>query len=345
MNRPAFTILALAGLLIAFQLPVRGVRALPAALQGPALSTPGPTPTPTPDSSQTAPPSPTVVVPLVDLSVSNSAAPSASPTASPSAAPVPVETPSPSPSPSRNRRRNVKPEPTETPAPTAEPTLAPEALPTASPEPTAAPRRTPVRPAERPLETNPPDQGDGFQTPIPTQPPTPRPIAPVQPSIPDSLDDPNVQSILSRPIPQLSQFGWMTGTWGAHVFEDHGEGSQRDLGKNTYVFATTMKGRWIFGGDGHGSDYFYITYDPFSRHWALTRMNGNPAYGIWISYAGWHQNRIQFDSTYSWVNGRQYHRRLTLIHTDARQFSLFDEEQLPSGAWLADQTIQFTKQQ
>jgi len=188
------------------------------------------------------------------------------------------------------------------------------------------------------------DATDITSTAIPTQPPTPRPLAPLQPSIPDSLDDQNVEGILARPIAQLSQFAWMNGTWSAHTFEYHGQGAQRDLGKNTYVFATTMKNRWIFGGDGKGTDYFYITYDPFARQWSLVRINPNPAYGIWLSKTGWRMNRITFDSTYSWVNGRQYRRRVTIIRTGAKSFSIYDEEELPSGGWLADQTVELNKQ-
>jgi hypothetical protein len=159
------------------------------------------------------------------------------------------------------------------------------------------------------------------------------------------MGDPNVRDIIARPIPQLSQFGWMTGTWRAHNVEQLGDGRQRDLGGNTYVFDLTMHGRWIFGGDGKASDYFYLTYDPFARHWVLLRVGPNPVYGIWVSSDGWHLNQIAFTSNYSYANGRQYRRRITFIHKDARTFGIYDEEQLPSGAWTADEAVELTKLQ
>jgi hypothetical protein len=159
------------------------------------------------------------------------------------------------------------------------------------------------------------------------------------------MSDPNVKGIIARPIPQMSQFGWMTGTWRAHNVEELSDGRSVDLGMNTYVFAETMKGRWIFGGDGKATDYFYVSFDPFAQHWVFVRLGPNPAYGIWVSSAGWHLNTIQFTSNYSYVNGRQYRRRTTFIRKDARTFGIYDEEELPNGAWTADDAVELTKQQ
>lgn len=233
------------------------------------------------------------------------------------------------------------------PTPTDTPSPAPTNTP--SPTPSPAPRGRRAKEAATATPTPPPSPAaseipDGT-TPIPTQPPTPRPIAPNQPTVPDSMDDPNVKGILARPIPQLSQVGWMIGTWRAHNVEQTGDGRSVDLGINTYVFAATMKNRWIFGGDGNATDYFYITFDPFARRWVFVRVNANPAYGIWVSASGWHLNTIQFTSNYSYVNGRQYRRRTTIIRKDARTFGIYDEEQLANGAWTADDAVELTKQQ
>lgn len=211
--------------------------------------------------------------------------------------------------------------------------------PGASPTPAAeATSKATATPAPTPTPT-------ALTTPIPTQKPTPRPVAPFQPTVPQSLEDPNVQAILHRSIRQLSSFGWLNGTWRAHNVEELGNGRQKDLGANTYVFAQTMKGRWIFGADGKASDYFYLTYDPFAQHWTLVRMNSNPSYGIWISDSGWHGNSIDFTSSYSYANGRQYRRRITIIHKDARTFGIYDEEQLSDGSWTGDDAVEFTKQE
>jgi len=236
--------------------------------------------------------------------------------------------PGPTPTPTPRRRGRGKPSPTPSPTPLVGPP---------APTPTPSPTPSPVPTAVPPVTAQP--------TVIPTARPTPRPVAPFQPSIPQSLEDPNVQSILHRQIAQLSQLSWMTGTWRAHNVEELGDGRQHDLGLNTYVFAPIMKGRWMFGGDGKGTDFFYITYDPFAQRWTLVRLNETPAYGIWISDRGWRGNSISFTTTYSYAVGRQYARRLTIIHKDARTWGIYDEEQLSDGSWTGDDAVELTKQQ
>jgi hypothetical protein len=159
------------------------------------------------------------------------------------------------------------------------------------------------------------------------------------------MGDPGVRSILERPIRELSSFGWMSGTWRAHNTEQLPDGKTHDLGLNTYVFAPTMKNRWIFGADGKAADEFYITFDPFAGRYVLVRLEKNPSYGIWISALGWRGNQIVFTSTFSYANGRQYHRRITIIHKDARTFGIYDEEELPDGSWTADDAVELTREQ
>ncbi len=159
------------------------------------------------------------------------------------------------------------------------------------------------------------------------------------------MSDPNVINIIARPIRELSHFGWMSGTWRAHNVEELPDGKRRDLGINTYIFAFTMKGRWLFGADGKAQDEFYITYDPFANRYVLLRIEGDPSYGIWVSESGWRGNAIVFTSNFSYANGRQYRRRITIIHKDARTFGIYDEEELPDGSWTADDAVELTKQQ
>jgi hypothetical protein len=231
-------------------------------------------------------------------------------------------TPSPTPSPTLPARRNGRARPTATPSAT------PFATETPAPEP---------EPATTAFATTAPSAV------VPTFRPTTRPLVVHQPTVPQALDDPDVQAMLRRSIPLLSSFNWMTGTWHAHNFENVGDGQQRDLGTNTYVFAQTMKGRWIFGADGKASDYFYITYDPFAEHWALVRMNVDPSYGIWISERGWRGNSIEFTSTYAYALGRPYQRRTTIVRKGPKAFGMYDEEQLPDGSWTSDDSVELTK--
>jgi hypothetical protein len=239
-----------------------------------------------------------------------------------------TSTPSPSPSPTPATHKNGRSKATAAPGdvlatetPTPEP-VATEATAAAiiTPSPLPVPLSTP-RPLNRPL-----------------------PLILRQPTIPQSLEDPDVSGVLHRSISLLSTFNWMMGTWNAHNVEEMGDGRQRDLGTNTYVFAQTMKGRWIFGADGKATDYFYISYDPFAEHWILVRMNSNPSYGLWISERGWHGNTIEFTSTYAYALGRPYQRRTTLVRKDAKSFGIYDEEQLPDGSWTSDDSVELTKQ-
>lgn len=157
--------------------------------------------------------------------------------------------------------------------------------------------------------------------------------------------DPDVRRTLAAGLPQLKRFDWMLGTWSARNVEELPSGTSRDLGLNTYVFAYTMKKHWFFGADGKARDEFYITYDPFVDRFILIRLEGNPTYGIWTSPDGWHGNRIVFSGVFTVAVGRLYQRRLTIIHKDARNFGIYDEEQLPNGTWSADDAVELTKQE
>jgi hypothetical protein len=181
-------------------------------------------------------------------------------------------------------------------------------------------------------------------TPIPTQPPTPRPLAPNQPTVPQSMHDPNVIAITARPIRELSQIGWMQGVWNVTGIVNTLEGTTIPIKPTTYVFSPIMKGRWMFGADGGAKDYIYLTFDPFARHWVALRFGENPAYGMWESQRGWVGNRIDFVTNFSFVNGRQYRRRLTIIHKDARTFGLYELEETSDGSYIPDDAYEFTKQ-
>lgn len=234
---------------------------------------------------------------------------------SPSASPTP--TPSPTPA-ARGVRRPLR-RPRVTPAPPATPTSAPQ--PTAEP---ATPAPTPVAP---------------LVTPAPPRPQT----QPQEPTIPQALADPRVRESLSRPIGELARFAWMAGTWNARDIVQLPGGRTRDLGLNTYVFAETMKGRWLFGADGKAKDELYITYDALAGQYVLVRIEADPSYGVWVSRSGWTGNQIAFTSSGAYADGRLYRRRVTIVRRDARSFSIYDDEQLPNGVWLPDDEIELTK--
>ena len=218
------------------------------------------------------------------------------------------------------KQHPAHPKPTPSPSPSPSPSTSPSPTPTETPSPVPS-----ITPAAYPHVTRAPS---GEQ----------------QPTIPQSLTDPRVLSIVAHPIAELSRFAWIAGTWRAHNVMELPGGRSRDLGLNTYVFAQTMKGRWIFGADGKAQDELYLTFDPFSKRYVLLRLEGNPSYGLWVSDTGWQGNKIVFVSAAAFANGRGYRRRLTIIRKDASTFAIYDEEQLANGAWTADDAVELTKQ-
>jgi len=248
--------------------------------------------------------------------------PAKGPSPTPSPAPSPTPSPSPSPAPRATPRPPVV-TPTPGPIPTA--TRAPQKIRT-------VPSATPA-----PLPTRPPSTPVPIATPAPLRlaTPAPHPSGALQPSgglpptILQSAKDPEVQRILRDPIDKLAQFSWLVGTW-----------RTRD---DTYIFAFTMKNRWIFGADGKANNYLYLTYDPFAHHFVLNRLENNPSYGIWTA-DGWQGDKMVFLSDAAYADGHPYHRRLTILRETARTFSIHDEEQLPDGSWTSDGTIELTKE-
>jgi hypothetical protein len=158
------------------------------------------------------------------------------------------------------------------------------------------------------------------------------------------MHDPNVIEITSRPIRELSQIGWMQGVWNATGVSNTLEGTTIPIKPTSYVFSFTMKDRWMFGADGSAKDYIYLTFDPFAHRWVVLRFGSNPAYGMWQSEKGWVGNRIDFVTNFSYVDGRQYRRRLTIIHKDARTFGIYELEESPDGSYIPDDAYEFKKQ-
>jgi hypothetical protein len=158
--------------------------------------------------------------------------------------------------------------------------------------------------------------------------PTAAPALPAR-TIRQALLDPDAVRAARQPIRQLASFGWLAGTW-------HGK-------DDTYVFAFTMKGRWLFGADGKSNDFLYISYDPLDDVYVLERVEGSPAYGLWTSPGGWQGGRIVFTSEVAYVAGRPYHRRLTIERHGPNAFNLKEEEQLESGEWALDGSVELTK--
>lgn len=163
-------------------------------------------------------------------------------------------------------------------------------------------------------------------------------------TVPESTADQRVSKMVAAPISELVLFDWLKGTWRSHTLEQLPTGGSRDLGTNTYVFAPVLDGRWIFGASGRSDDEFYITYDPFARRYVALRIQGDPSYGLWVSYDGWRGDKIVFVSNDSTVFGRPYVRRMTIEHPSARTFDILDEEQRPDGSWSTDDVLEMTKQ-
>jgi len=285
--------------------------ALPATAS-PAAETTAPEPSPTPTDATT---------PVVDATTppANATTPpegaTTTPVPVPSLTPTPLATTAPA-------RKGGKPTATPTPTPTPIPTPTPTETPSATPTPTNTPVPSPSA------------------TPLPEI----RPFVAGHRTVPESMNDPRVTNMASGPISELVLFDWLKGTWRSHTLAQLPTGGSRDLGLNTYVFAPVLDGRWIFGASGHSDDEFYITYDVFARRYVALRIQGDPSYGLWVSYDGWRGDKIVFVSNDSTVFGRPYVRRMTIEHPSARAFNIIDEEQRPDGTWSTDDVLEMNKQ-
>ena len=274
---------------------------------------------------------------VIALELAAAAGGNVSAQSAPVPSPAPTDTPvvsTPTPSPSATA--------TPPPAAATAPTILVTPVPVVTPSPQAS--ATPAPPP--PAIASPAPAAPVTPSPIasPSALPVPRPFATGRRTVPDSMNDPRVPDMIAHPIPELVLFDWLKGTWRSHTIVNLPAGAARDLGTNTYVFAYVLKNRWIFGATGRADDEFYITYDPFARRYALLRIEGDPSYGMWVSYEGWHGNRIVFASNVSSKIGRPYVRRITFDRKDVRTFDILTEEQTDDGSWITDDAIELTKQ-
>lgn len=229
-------------------------------------------------------------------------------------------------------------QPSTAPSATPAPSPVPSASPSAQPSPAARPLPTPTpAPAAAPSDS-PASPPPATPSAHPTFPPTPQP-----PTLIAALADPETRPLLGGPIRQLAHIRWMAGTWRARDIRSHVNGKQT-AGANTYIFAYTMKGRWIFGADGTLTDFIYLTYDPLGERWVLLQLEKYPSYGIWTSAEGWQHGRIVFEGEPASALGRAFRRRFTIIHRDLTHMAIVAEEQRPDGSWITDERIELAKQ-
>jgi hypothetical protein len=207
---------------------------------------------------------------------------------------------------------------------------------------TPVPLRTPT-PSPEPLGSAPPALAPVSAPSI--SPPSANP-ATAGPFVPLSAraDDSVVAGARSAPIVQLRQAAWMSGTWDARV-RVAGAARQSPAGESSYVIDMTMKGRWIFGAEGKGRDFFFLGYDPLASHWVLLQLDGSPGYALLVAPLGWQNGHISFFGDASYSDGLQYRKRATISRVSARQFILSDEQVAPDGSYLPIDRYDFTKVQ
>ncbi|MFY9781458.1 MAG: hypothetical protein WAJ85_13225 [Candidatus Baltobacteraceae bacterium] len=136
----------------------------------------------------------------------------------------------------------------------------------------------------------------------------------------------------------------MSGTWDTRL---HVAGAARQPNPNesSYVIDMTMKGRWIFGAEGKGRDFFFLGYDPLAGHWTMLQLDGSPGYALLVSPLGWQNGHISFYGDAAYTSGVQYRKRATISRLNARQFTLSDEQVAPDGSYLPLDRYDFTKVQ
>jgi chorismate-pyruvate lyase len=240
------------------------------------------------------------------------------------------------PSPSAAAAASAAPAPSTTTSPLASPAARLESTPKPTPAAVASAASSP--PA---VATSAPSSAPS------TAAPSPKPTAALRitdpPSLLATLADPETRPLLGGPIRQLTQIGWMQGTWNARDIRYRVSGKPA-IAANTFVFAYTMKGRWIFGTDGTLTDFIYLSYDPLGERWVLVQLEKYPSYGLWTSTDGWSGGRISFEGEPSSALGRFFRRRFTLIHRGPGRMAIVAEEQRPSGEWITDERIELSKE-
>lgn len=150
-----------------------------------------------------------------------------------------------------------------------------------------------------------------------------------------------------KPVPQLKEIAYMSGTWRCHVHAFAvGSAPARDFGEKTYVGKFIMHNPlngeqpWLQIEDEDHRDLSFISYDPLAERWVVTGIEWPVTYGAQTGKMEGNKLVVAGKVT---VFGRDYLIRATYTKHSDDAFTIFNEEQLPNGSWLPDDEYDFVR--
>lgn len=147
---------------------------------------------------------------------------------------------------------------------------------------------------------------------------------------------------LRHPIVRLKELDYLLGTWNAHIYTlSQSHAITRDFGHTTYVFARTMRDRWILGTDAKNTEFLYFTFDPPANHWVFADLKGFPSCGIGTATGT--GRKLVFESIVESALGDERRIRTTLTSIDAKHVSLLEEEETPNDSFTPVVEFDFSR--
>ena len=141
---------------------------------------------------------------------------------------------------------------------------------------------------------------------------------------------------LGKPAPELQRMRWMLGQWNveAVVFATPTAPQRTEHGKALITFVND--GTWLQMADAYpagNQDLGFLTYNIVSRRWISVGLDsvGN---AVISTASSWEGNRLVLQAPHVEILGVVTTLRQTLSKQDDDHYSLLNEEQLPSGAWV-----------
>ena len=129
---------------------------------------------------------------------------------------------------------------------------------------------------------------------------------------------------------KMEEYRWLIGEWACEnrVRATPTTPAYTDTYIYTYEYADNDTRITVTGPSGKSRPL--LTFDPFSRRWMMTFVDG--LYGV-LQSEGWDGNRMVFHGHLTML-GVDCELRQTLTRHSADEGRILNEEKLPDGSWL-----------
>lgn len=143
--------------------------------------------------------------------------------------------------------------------------------------------------------------------------------------------NPELASRIGRPAPEMTQLGWMVGTWDV-IAEVEGR-EPRDSDRGTSVVTPVFGGVWLEVRDTYPSgtqDVGYVGYSIAQRQWISLALDslGNANRTV---ADGWRSNGIVFEGDVT-ILGLPAHLRQVIARVGDDEYTVRNDERV-GGAW------------